>query len=271
MDIAFIGGGNMATALIAGLARSGTRGEQLRVCDPDPGVRERLVRDFELHASNDPASCVPGASVVVLAVKPQVAPAVLERLSRLVATDQLLLSVAAGTTVATIRAALGEDQAVVRGMPNTPALVGKGVTGLYATPGCTTGHRELAETVMAAAGVCVWVEDESLMDVVTAVSGSGPAYFYLLIEALREAGTALGLPPAVAAQLATHTAHGAGVMALESGTDVSELRRRVTSPGGTTQAAIEALQAGGFHALVAAAVQAATERGQELAGGTPGP
>jgi pyrroline-5-carboxylate reductase len=136
---------------------------------------------------------------------------------------------------------------------------------MYAAPGCSPAQRSLAESVLASAGACVWIEDESLMDVVTAVSGSGPAYYFLLTEALRNAGESLGLPADVAAKLALHTASGAGAMAIGSDVDISELRRRVTSPGGTTQAALEAFARGGFNDLVAEAVRAATERGRELA------
>jgi len=264
MKTAFIGGGNMATALISGLAKTRAATASIRVSDPDPDARARLGRDFAIACTTSSAEAVQGAEVILLAVKPQVMPVVLKDLASTVQPGQLVISVAAGTRVDTIQSVLGADTLVVRAMPNTPALMGLGVTGLYAGPGCNQGHVAMAEDVMGAVGATVWVDDEALLDVVTAVSGSGPAYFFLLTEALREAGSRLGLPEQVSAYLALHTAHGAGVMVAESGVDASELRHRVTSPGGTTQAALETLHAGGFERLVADAVEAAARRGREL-------
>lgn len=265
MTICFIGGGNMATALITGLLQSPDLGGDLRVSDPSAEVRERLatlgVNTFEAS----PAA-VAGADAVILAVKPQVMPRVFEDLAGKLAPGTLVVSVAAGITLRAIRDALGAHLAVIRSMPNTPALLGAGITGLYAHEACTPQHRELAEDIMAAVGETVWVAEETLIDVVTAISGSGPAYFYRMVEALRAAGESLGLPADTAAELARQTAYGAGVMALQGGADVAELRRRVTSPGGTTQAALEALSEGGFDALIAAAAEAAVRRGRELAG-----
>lgn len=266
MKTAFIGGGNMATALIAGLDKTGPASTTVSVCDPSEEVRERLVHDYGIRAVVTASEATSGSECIVLAVKPQVMPMVLEELANVIQPGQLVISVAAGTSVQTIRDALGSQVPVIRCMPNTPALLGLGITGLFAGPGCTPEQMALAEAILGAVGETVVVEDESLMDVVTAVSGSGPAYFYLMTEALREAGEALGLPGEVAAELARHTAHGAGVMAAQSGLDVAELRHRVTSPGGTTQAALEALQEGGFAELLARAVQAAAERGRELSG-----
>lgn len=266
MKIAFIGGGNMANALINGIWHADPRPEWVRVCDPSEEARDRLASRFPIDCFAEPRPAVTGADIIVIATKPQVVPQALEALAGQVRPDQLVISIAAGVTVATISDALCEGQPVVRTMPNTPALIGKGVTGLFAGPGCTGSHREAAEAVVAAAGAAVWVEDEDLINVVTALSGSGPAYFFLLTEALREAGSALGLSEQVAGKLALHTAHGAGAMALHSDLDVRELREVVTTPGGTTQAALEVFEAGGFRALVADALKAATERGRELAG-----
>ncbi|KAA9129555.1 pyrroline-5-carboxylate reductase [Marinihelvus fidelis] len=266
MRMTFIGGGNMATALIAGLASENGPFEELRVADPSNDARERLAADYGVQTFADAAEAIDGVDVIVLAVKPQVMPLVFETLRGKVAPGTLVISVAAGIRAGAIVDALGVS-AVVRAMPNTPALLGAGVTGLYASPGCSDEQRETARSLLAMAGATVSVDDEGLIDVVTAVSGSGPAYFFLLTEALRDAGQALGLDAETATTLATHTAHGAGVMALQGGADVSELRRRVTSPGGTTQAALETLGAGGFGELVAAAVDAATRRGRELSGG----
>ncbi|MBT8061482.1 MAG: pyrroline-5-carboxylate reductase [Xanthomonadales bacterium] len=266
MNIAFIGGGNMAAALIAGLYGADNPPNRTRVSDPSPEARERLEAAYPVECFADAQAAVEGADVIVLATKPQVMPTVLEALAPLVERRQTVVSIAAGITIAAISRALGDDIPIVRTMPNTPALVGKGISGLYAGPACNDAHRKNAQRIMAAAGEVVWLDDEALMDVVTAVSGSGPAYYFLLTEALRDAGQAGGLPPATAAKLALHTARGAGEMAAQSELDVAELRRRVTSPGGTTQAALEALTEGGFNELVAKAVKAATERGRELSG-----
>ena len=265
MKIAFIGGGNMATALISGITRTPPAPEWIRVSDPSAEARRRLTEAYGVQCHDHAEPVVPGADVVVLAVKPQFIGTALAELAGLVQAEQLVVSIAAGVTVKSLTGALRNEPAVVRAMPNTPALIGKGISGMYAAPSCSPAQRSLAESVLAGAGAYVWIGDETLMDVVTAVSGSGPAYYFLLTEALRDAGEALGLPADVAAKLALHTASGAGAMAIGSDVDVSELRRRVTSPGGTTQAALEAFANGRFNALVAEAVRAATERGRELA------
>lgn len=265
MKVTFIGGGNMATALISGLSQSRPEPDWIRVCDPSIEARERLATEYQVECFSSAAQAIDKADTIVLAIKPQVMPAVLAQLGGLVEPGQLLISIAAGVNIDTIVGALGADQAVIRAMPNTPALIGKGISGLFAAPGCSAEQRETAERLFAAAGASVWVEDEALMNVVTAVSGSGPAYYFLLTEALREAGQSLGLPETVAARLALHTANGAGAMALQNSVDVSELRRRVTSPGGTTQAALEVFASGNFRQLVYRAVKAASDRGEELA------
>jgi pyrroline-5-carboxylate reductase len=265
MKIAFIGGGNMAAALISGLGRTRPQSGWIRVSEPSEQARQALTTEYGVECHDHARPVVSDAEIIVLAVKPQVMPAVLNELSGLIQAKQLVLSIAAGIPVCAISAALENRPPVVRAMPNTPALIGKGVSGAFAGPGCSARQRELGEVVLRAAGDCVWIEDEALMDVVTAVSGSGPAYFFLLIEALRDAGEALGLPGKIATRLALQTAAGAGAMAVESALDVSELRKRVTSPGGTTQAALEAFAEGGFRELVAEGVRAATRRGRELA------
>jgi len=265
MIITYIGGGNMASALIGGLARTGEH--ELRVADPDPRVRERLEAEHGVATFETGADAVQGADMIVLAVKPQVLPAVLRDLRGALGPNQCVLSVAAGITLATIRGVLGERQPLVRSMPNTPALLGEGITGLYADDRCSATDRAAAETIMGAGGQAVWVDEEGLIDAVTAVSGSGPAYYYLFTEALADAGRALGLPRETALKLAVQTAAGAGAMLQAGDADPVELRRRVTSPGGTTQAAIGALEAGGLRDLVHAAAEAAARRGKELATG----
>lgn len=266
MSIAFIGGGNMATALISGLIRSGTRPDEIHVSEPNELASHRLQSEFSIQTHAGAAAAIESADVIVLAVKPQVMPVVLKELAGVVLTDQLVISIAAGIEIATIQDALGALQSVVRAMPNTPALIGKGVTGLYASPGCSAAQRKATEEILSATGGTIWVDRESLINVVTAVSGSGPAYYFLLTEALREAAHDLGLPKDTAAELALQTAYGAGAMAGESGVDVAELRKRVTSPGGTTQAALEVFEKGRLKELVFAAVSAATDRGAALAG-----
>jgi len=266
--IAFIGGGNMARSLIGGLIREGRARNSIHVAEPNADLREALARDFGViaHASNAAAALV--SETWVLAVKPQVMGLVLAELAP-IATDRapLVVSIAAGITHARIASALGPCARVVRSMPNTPAMIGAGITGLYAAADVGAAERSLVEALLATAGATVWIEDEALMDVVTAVSGSGPAYFFLMIEALTAAGARHGLPQPTAAKLALHTALGAARMAIEAGEPPEVLRQRVTSPGGTTAAALDAFAAGGFAELVDRAVTAATDRGRALARG----
>lgn len=266
MNITFVGGGNMATALIAGLHRARPGQLELRVADPSEEARKQMVREFAIETFRDAREAVRAADVIVLAVKPQDMASVLEELADVVEAGQLVLSIAAGTTVGELESALGAHHPVVRAMPNTPALIGKGICGLYASPNCRPHHREQAERILRAAGETMWIEDESMMDVVTAVSGSGPAYFFLLTEALAAAGTELGLSREDALRLAARTAEGAGAMLSESEESAEALRRRVTSPGGTTEAGVELLEESGFRELIRDAVAAATRRGRELAG-----
>jgi len=265
MLISFIGGGNMATALIKGLKNTEDSRISIRVCTPSSETRAHFREKLHIETHYDLAAAVEDADVVVLAVKPQIMPGVLDKMKGLVNADQLVLSVAAGKTVASISAHLGERQAIVRAMPNTPALTGHGITGIFAGSFCQAHHVEQAETILSATGEVVWINDESLMDVVTAISGSGPAYYFLLTEALAAAGEKLGLSAASAMRLAVHTSYGAGVMAVSSDESISRLRDRVTSPNGTTQAALETLNRGRFTELMFEAVQAATDRGRELA------
>lgn len=265
MTITFIGGGNMATAMITGLLR-GDHPPRVRVCDPSTAAREKLEQEHGVETFTAAAPAAEGADVVVLAVKPQVMPDVLAELAGHVGPDQLVLSIAAGTPIAQIRDGLGGGVRVVRAMPNTPALLGRGISGAFAAADCSAQHRQRAESVLAAAGAVVWVDNESLMDAVTALSGSGPAYFFLLAEALAAAGEALGLPAETSANLANHTCAGAGEMLLSGKADAAELRRRVTSPGGTTEAALQSFENSGFREIVSKAARAARDRGRELAG-----
>jgi pyrroline-5-carboxylate reductase len=263
--IAFIGGGNMAHALISGLLRQGVPVEHLRVGEPEPAARAALAREFALSATADNQAAIEGAAMVVLAVKPQVAARVLEGMRTALLTQQpVLLSIMAGVRIADLARLCPRVLPIVRAMPNRPALVGAGITGLYAGADVTPAQRALAEQVAGGAGRSVWLRAESELDIVTAVSGSGPAYFFLLAEQLAQAAIALGLDRDTAALLATETLHGSGAMARGVAT-LAEQRAAVTSKGGTTEAALKVLQAGGFEALVGTAVRAGAARSAELA------
>lgn len=261
----FIGGGNMARSLVAGLRRQGVTADRIVVAEPQDALRQGLQAEFGVRVCAEGRDAIAGASVVVLAVKPQVMQAVCEGL-RGALGDAIVVSVAAGLPCARLGTWLGTSR-VVRAMPNTPALLGAGATGLFAPPQVDAAARAQAEAVLASAGLTRWIEDEALMDVVTALSGSGPAYFFLLVESLVSAAVAQGLPRETAEALARQTALGAARMLTESGEPAEELRRRVTSPGGTTQAAVECFQAGGLTSLVADALDAAVRRGRALAEG----
>jgi pyrroline-5-carboxylate reductase len=260
----FIGGGNMAGSLIGGLISGGCRPEQFRVSDPDPQQRERLRQRFGIQTTDSNQQAVTGADVIVLAVKPQAAAQALEGLGSS-APDALYISVIAGIREAQLKRWLSTGALVIRAMPNTPALLGCGVSGLHADQSISAEQREIAENVMRSSGAVIWVEEEALLDPVTAVSGSGPAYFFLLMEAMTRAGVELGLAPEAARLLTQETALGAARMALESDDDVADLRRRVTSPGGTTAAALAVLQTRNVPAAIGEAVRAACDRAGQLA------
>jgi pyrroline-5-carboxylate reductase len=270
--LAFIGCGNMARSLIGGLIADGWDPSRIHVADPDPAQLERISSAFPVSTYQQNEAAVARADVVVLAVKPQVTAAVARDLAVAIARQQpLVISIAAGIRESALRHWLGEQTAIVRSMPNTPAMVQSGVTALYAHPAVSETRRSIAESILRAVGLALWIEDEAQMDAVTALSGSGPAYFFLFMEALQAAGNQLGLPPETARLLTLQTAFGAAKMALESSDDVSTLRRRVTSPGGTTESAVAVLEDNGFADLVNKALQAAAARSQQLAdefGGT---
>src|ERR1700728_496628 len=248
--ICFIGGGNMARALISGLMRQAVPARQIKVGEPSAEARTSLQRQWGIDASGDNAAAVRDATLVVLAVKPQDAGQVLRALQgTLLAAKPVVLSIAAGLRLADLARACPTRTGIVRAMPNPPARA---------------AHRALAELVGAAAGRAVWLRTEAELDVVTALSGSGPAYFFLLAEQMAQAAAALGLAPATAALLATETLYGAGLLA-HQGTALAEQRAAVTSSGGTTEAALRVLHQGGFEALIARALQAASERSAQLA------
>ena len=266
MRIAFIGGGHMSSALVGGLRARGAAPQHIIVSDPVPAQRARLQFDFGVRVTADNAEAVRDADLVVLAVKPQqMAEAAQGIAAELAARPRPVVSVAAGIRLANLRHWLGDGPPLVRAMPNRPALIGAGITAAYADPGVGPGERAAVEGVLSAAGALVWLEDESQMDAVTALSGSGPAYFFLLIEALEDAGVTLGLPRATARQLAVHTALGSGRMAAEGTDPPATLREQVTSRGGTTAAALAVLEEAELRATFGAALAAAARRSAELA------
>ena len=260
--LAFIGAGNMASSLIQGLLKDGFAATHIRVADP---VAEQLARlqPLGIQTFDDNAAAVADADIVVLAVKPQVAGSVVSALA--LRPEQMLLSIAAGINISSLAAWSNEQQAIVRCMPNTPALLGAGMTGLFANDYCSPAHKGSAERILDAAGKTLWVEAERDLDAVTAVSGSGPAYFFLLMEAMIEGGAALGLAREQATELTLQTAYGAARMALESDDPPAVLRQNVTSPGGTTEAALAVLMTQGMPEDVAKALEAADKRAGELA------
>ncbi|KNH27395.1 pyrroline-5-carboxylate reductase [Pseudomonas syringae] len=262
--IAFIGAGNMAASLIGGLRAKGLDAAQIRASDPGEETRARVSAEHGIEVFAENAEAIQGVDVIVLAVKPQAMKAVCEAIRPSLKPNQLVVSIAAGITCASMNNWLGA-QPIVRCMPNTPALLRQGVSGLFATGEVSAEQRQQAEELLSAVGIALWLEEEQQLDAVTAVSGSGPAYFFLLIEAMTAAGVKLGLPADIAAQLTVQTALGAAHMAVASDVDAAELRRRVTSPAGTTEAAIKSFQAGGFEALVEKALGAAAHRSAEMA------
>ncbi|WP_329742589.1 pyrroline-5-carboxylate reductase [Dyella sp. A6] len=263
--ITFIGGGNMARSLIGGLRTTGAAADTICIAEPQAAAREALCRDFGISAFADNAQAAAEAEVIVLAVKPQVMPAIREGLrDNLQRNHPLLISIAAGVRLDQLERWFGALP-IVRCMPNTPALIGAGATGLVANARVSAPQRAQAQRILDAAGLTRWIDDEQLMDTVTALSGSGPAYFFALVEALEDAAVAQGLPRDTARALAVQTCLGAGRMLAESGEAPGELRRRVTSPNGTTQAALESFAADGLAQIAARAVAAATRRGKELA------
>lgn len=263
--IAFIGGGNMACSLVGGLIADGCDPKNLWIADPTPTKLAALQNQFGVNTTTDNSAAVSQASVVVLAVKPQVLKEVATQLAGAIRRrNPLVISIGAGIREPDLRRWLGDDVAVVRTMPNTPSLVRSGATALFANPRVSSQQRQLAESILRAVGLTVWVEKEAQMDAVTAVSGSGPAYFFLVMEAMEKAGIDLGLSPENARLLTLQTAFGAAKMALESAEGPAALRALVTSPGGTTERAITALQEGGLEALFAKALEAASRRSREL-------
>ena len=267
-NICFIGGGNMATSLIGGLIAQGHAANSISVNDPNEAQREQLTTQYGINTFADCTPALADADIVVLAVKPQVmkdVALIVAKAAEQSSKQPLFVSIAAGINLFSLQQWLGKEQAIVRCMPNTPSLIQLGATGLFANEHTSIVQKNLAETVLKAAGIVQWVQSEAEIDAVTAVSGSGPAYYFLLMEAMIDAGIELGLSRETASELTIQTAIGAAQMAKESDVDVAELRRRVTSPGGTTEEAINTFEGAHLRDIVKAALNAANRRSGELA------
>ncbi|MEY3807907.1 MAG: hypothetical protein RI893_883 [Pseudomonadota bacterium] len=263
--IGFIGGGNMASSLISGLIASGHVPEQIWVSDINPDTLAGLKQQLNVNTSASNDDIINAVDVVVLAVKPQALSAVAQSVAALIQQKKsLVVSIAAGVNQSSLSRWLGNDTAIVRCMPNTPALVLTGATALHANLQVTAEQRNLAESILRAVGIALWVENETELDAVTAVSGSGPAYYFLLMEAMEKAALELGLSVGTARLLVQQTALGAAKIALESIESPEQLRQRVTSPGGTTQKAVETFEQGGFTELVSKALHAARDHSVEM-------
>lgn len=263
-SICFIGAGNMAHAMIGGLLAAGEPASAITAADPNPTARDRLT-ELGVATTADNRAAVTGANVVVIAVKPQVLAQILTGVAAQLPADALVISIAAGIPINAIEQALGRSQAIVRCMPNTPALVQAGITGMFGNSQVTTSQRRTAQRIAMAIGTHAWLDSEAAIDAVTAVSGSGPAYFFYLMEAMIEAGEALGLAPGLARQLTVATARGAAAMADQDDASPSVLRHNVTSPGGTTERALNVFNEGQVQQHIRAGVQAAATRSEELA------
>jgi pyrroline-5-carboxylate reductase len=263
LRISFIGGGNMATALIGGLADKLTAGANIHVVDINADALQKLTQQFGVTTSPQIGQEVAQSDVIVLAVKPQQMKQVVAQLQPHVST-QLVLSIAAGVRAVDLSRWMSGHRAIVRTMPNTPALVGKGITGMVAMAGVSAEQRESADAIMRAVGATVWLDDESLIDPVTAISGSGPAYVFYFIEAMQQAARELGLSEEQGTRLAIATFAGAAELAAQSAEPVSVLRERVTSKGGTTYAALTSMDESGVKDALVRAMKAAAERGRQL-------
>lgn len=262
--IGFIGAGNMATSLIGGMLQQSFEPGHIIASDRSQEQLDKLASQFGIRTSTDNALLARECDVLVLAVKPQVLQAVCRELPSARRPGQLVISIAAGIACSSLAQWLGSDTALVRCMPNTPALRGQGVSGLFAAAGVSAEQKQLAEQILNAVGISLWLEQEAQIDAVTAVSGSGPAYFFYLMEAMTNAGEQLGLPRDIAERLTLFTALGAADMAVHSDVDTAELRRRVCSPNGTTEQAINSFTRDDLPGMVTRAMQAAAARSAEL-------
>ncbi len=263
LNISFIGGGNMAAALIAGLAGKVTDGANIHVVDVNTDALQNLTQQFGVTTATSIDAAISRSDVIVLALKPQIMKSVMANLLPHL-SNQLVVSIAAGIPADALSRWLNGHAAIVRCMPNTPALIGRGMTGMFACGGVSSQQRDTADSIMRAVGSTVWLQDEALIDAVTAISGSGPAYVFYFIEAMQQAAQELGLTPQQSIALATATFVGASHLAEQSSEPVSVLRERVTSKGGTTYAALTSMENSGVKQAIVTAAKAAAARGKEL-------
>lgn len=264
-NITFIGAGHMADALIGGLIRSGYPADKIHATAPDDVHLQMLTKKWNVRVHRDNQQGAAQAKMIILAVKPQHVATVAQELSSLIKTKKpLVISIAAGIRTQDLQTWLGFECPVVRCMPNTPALINAGATALFANSLVTTEQRNCAESILRTVGMTLWLDEEQQMDIVTALSGSGPAYYFLLMEALEQGAAILGLPEKTAHLLTLQTALGAARMALESGKTAAELRQQVTSPGGTTAAGLDVLLKNNFHEIIKNVLHAAQQRSKDL-------
>jgi len=263
-NIGFIGAGNMAYALINGLLNNGYDSKNIKVSDPNDGLLRKREAELNITTFENNSSLVEVCDIIVFAVKPQVLSEVCLELREKIKPNHLFISIVAGIRVNDINRWLGGNYPLVRTMPNTPALMQHGVTGLFQNELVNDEQKALVTTILSSVGNCFWVNEEKLIDAITAISGSGPAYFFLLMQSMTQAGIALGLDEKTAKELSVQTGFGASLMATKSGKDPITLRTEVTSPNGTTQAAIESFQDQNFEGIVASATRAAFNRAREL-------
>jgi len=264
--IGFIGGGNMARSLVGGLIKAGVQTTNISIADPVKSIRQQLGQDFGVTVSAHNNVVARKADILVLSVKPQVLAEAISSISAsILGRSILIISIAAGIRMRSLERWIGDAHAIVRVMPNTPALIGSGISALIANTRVSNQGKKDADLILSTAGTTVWLENESLLDTVTAVSGSGPAYFFYLMEAIEAAAISEGLDPETARILVTQTALGASKLAMVSNESLTTLRERVTSPGGTTEAALKQMQAGAVFESLQDAVHAAKRRSHELA------
>ena len=262
--IGFIGAGNMAYALIKGLLNNGFDANQINISDPNEELLRNRESELKVTTYSDNTSLLSNSDIIFFAVKPQVLSSVCLELKGVVKSKHLFVSIVAGIRSSDINRWLGGNFALIRTMPNTPALFQSGVTGLFANEVVDNEQKTLVESILSSVGECFWVDEEKLIDAITAISGSGPAYFFLLMQSMTQAGMALGLDEETANSLSIQTAYGASLMANKTGKDSRTLRAEVTSPNGTTQSAIESFQDQNFEGIVANATRAAYDRAREL-------
>ncbi len=262
--IGFIGAGNMAYALIKGLLNNGFDANQINISDPNEELLQSRESELKVTTYSDNTSLLSNSDIIFFAVKPQVLSSVCLELKGIVKSKHLFVSIVAGIRSSDINRWLGGNFALIRTMPNTPALFQTGVTGLFANELVNNEQKSLVSSILFSVGECFWVDEEKLIDAITAISGSGPAYFFLLMQSMTQAGMALGLDEETANSLSIQTAYGASLMANKTGKDSRTLRAEVTSPNGTTQSAIESFQDQNFEGIVANATRAAYDRAREL-------